>query len=473
MATDRRILGACLAAGALCASACTSEAGAAVTGWDAYRRLDSLPLYRPGETARLASSYDRRGGNADGGRYACRRIVARRCVIAEHSGPGEVDSIWSTRPRAGDVRRTGTIRVDLDGRRVLDAPLTEVTGGLLGDPFAFPGVASARQASGAVWIKIPMAFRERMRITTSRNPGYVRVNYRTFDSPAGVRRFDPEDPGADVLELLRLGTEPDPSAIALPEGERLQAPGPGLIQELRVHLSQRPTARQLRESRLRIAFDGRATVDAALGELTGSGIPAHVHSLLSSQDGGELVLRWPMPFRDSALATVTSPIGATLSARVARGPDLPQALAKGRAGYLHATSRRGRTVRGRPWRVMEASGRGLLVGLSATLEGPRSQRHLEGDETILADGVALRGTGTEDFFEGGFYWFHGTRSLPLVGSPAHLMRRDGCAADCRSMYRWLVADAVPFERSLRFTFEHGDRNRVAGHYSTTALWYGP
>jgi hypothetical protein len=85
----------------------------------------------------------------------------------------------------------------------------------------------------------------------------------------------------------------------------------------------------------------------------------------------------------------------------------------------------------------------------------------------------LRGTGTEDFFEGGYYWYFGTRSLPLVGSPAHLVRRRGCAADCRSMYRWLVADAVPFERSLRFTLEHGDRNRVAGTYSTTALWYGP
>ena len=45
--------------------------------------------------------------------------------------------------------------------------------------------------------------------------------------------------------------------------------------------------------------------------------------------------------------------------------------------------------------------------------------------------------------------------------------------DCRSMYRWLIADAVPFARSLRFTLEHGDRNRVAGTYSTTALWYGP
>ncbi|HVE69344.1 MAG TPA: DUF2961 domain-containing protein, partial [Solirubrobacteraceae bacterium] len=147
-------------------------------------------------------------------------------------------------------------------------------------------------------------------------------------------------------------------------------------------------------------------------------------------------------------------------------------LAAGTAGYFRATSRRGATRRFAPWRVMEANGPGLLVGVSANLQGPVTQKHLEGDEVIVADGVAMRGTGTEDLFEGGFYWFFGTRSLPLVGSPGHLVRRGGCPTDCRSMYRWLVADAVPFASSLRFTLEHGDRNRDAGLYSTTALWYG-
>jgi hypothetical protein len=219
-----------------------------------------------------------------------------------------------------------------------------------------------------------------------------------------------------------------------------------------------------------ISFDGRATVNAALGELTGSGLPARVRSLMTRQEGRELTLAWPMPFRRRATIRVA---GARVEGRMSSGADLPDALGRGEAGYFHATTRRGRTVRGRPWQVLEAGGPGLLVGLSATLAGPRSQGLLEGDDVIVADGVPLHGTGTEDFFEGGFYWFFGTRSLPLVGSPSHLVGRRGCVADCRSMYRWLVADAVPFARSLRFTLEHGDRNRVAGTYSTTALWYAP
>jgi hypothetical protein len=404
------------------------------------------------------------------------RRLAGRCVVAEHTGPGEVDSIWFTRPRAGDVRRTGTLRVELDGRTVLDAPLADVVAGRLGAPFVSPAVANARQASGAVWIKVPMAFRERMRITTQRNPGYVHVDYRTLDSADGVATFDPEDPARDALSALRTGLRPGPEPPVDDAAGRnvLDVAGPGVLGPLRITLARRPTRATLRDTHVEMTFDGRRTVDAPLGELFGSGLPATVDSLLSAADpGGTFNASWPMPFRSRAVVRVRGPVSAILEASVSQAPGLPEALGRGEAGYFHAASRRGRTVRGRPWKVMEAGGAGLLVGLSATLAGPSSQRLLEGDERIVADGVALRGTGTEDFFEGGFYWFFGPRSLPLVGSPAHLVRRRGCVGDCRSMYRWLVADAVPFAHTLRFTLEHGDRNRVAGTYSTTALWYGP
>jgi D-arabinan exo alpha-(1,3)/(1,5)-arabinofuranosidase (non-reducing end) len=472
-----------LVAAAPCASPCTAGA-ASPAGWDAYRRLDLLPMLRAGEQARLASSHDRRGGNADGGRYACRRVAAGRCVIAEHTGPGEVDSIWTTRPRAGDVRRTGTIRVELDGRRVLDDPLTSVVAGRLGAPFRFPAVASARQASGAVWIKVPLAFRERMLITTSRNPGYVRVNYRTFPDSDGIATFDPADPADDVFATLRASGRRDPkrpgaagAAVSRP-GARMSGPatmsgtggpakvsGAGTITGVRVRLDGGPTATALARGRLRMTFDGRRTVDAPLGELFGSGLPGRVRSLMAAHEGGVLTMWWPMPFRESAAIGLAGARGS-VSATLSRDPGLPAALGRGEAGYFRATSRAGATVPGRPWRVLEASGAGLLVGISATLRGPASQRHLEGDETIVADGRALRGTGTEDLFEGGFYWHFGTRSLPLVGSPARRGRT-------RSMYRWLIPDAVPFSRRLTFTLEHGDRNRDAGRYSTTALWYAP
>jgi hypothetical protein len=318
-----------------------------------------------------------------------------------------------------------------------------------------------------------MPFRTSMRITTDRDPRYAHVNYRTFERADGLAAFDATDPAADARSALRTPPLPDPPVEDATGRGTLHVDGPAVIARLRVRLPRRPGVTSLRATRIRISFDGRRTVDAPLGELMGSGLPARVRSVLADADpDGLMTARWPMPFLRTATLTVTGMPGATLEALVSRAPELPGALSRGEAGYLHATSRRGRTARGRPWRVLEADGPGLLVGLSATLEGPRSQRHLEGDEVIVADGRVLHGTGTEDFFEGGFYWFFGPRTLPLVGSPAHLVGRRGCRADCRSMYRWLLADAVPFRRSLRFTLEHGDRNRLPGTYSTTALWYG-
>ncbi|HVE69288.1 MAG TPA: hypothetical protein VNB64_11975, partial [Solirubrobacteraceae bacterium] len=284
----------------LATAACAAPAGAQAaspTGWDAYRQLDRLPMLRAGEQARLASSYDRRGGNRDN-RYGCRRLLAGRCVIAEHAGPGEVDSIWTTRPRAGDVARTGTLRVELDGRSVVDDALTRVVGGGLGAPFAFPVVANRIQASGAVWIKAPMPFRTRMRISTESDPGYVRVNYRTFDSADGVGTFDPADPAPDALAMLREAGTRDPVPAAPPLENAagrgsLDVAGPGTIARLRVTFPGRPSRNTLRFTRLRMTFDGRRTVNAPLGDLFGSEIPARVRSLLAAQERGVLTLWWP------------------------------------------------------------------------------------------------------------------------------------------------------------------------------------
>jgi hypothetical protein len=434
-------------------------------GWDDFRRVDLLPMLRPGVRARLASSYDRRGGNDDGfaGTWSCLRQAARRCVLAEHAGAGEIDSIWFTRNR-GDVRRTGTLRVELDGRRVLDAPLQDVVDGRLGPPFAFPLVANADRSSGGVYVKVPMPYGRSMRITTSRNPHFFHVNYRTFDDPAGVPTFDPADPAPDVLRTLRAAGRDIPPLAAATQpasGARLELRGPGTIRELRFHLPRAQVAR----AHVTMTFDGHRTVDAPLAELLGG--DGRVRSLLSAHDGDELVAWWPMPFRQSA--TISVP-GATVRALVETDSPLPAAMARGEAGYFHATWRQGRTRPGRDWTVLDAPGPGLLVGAVQTMTGSRNRRFLEGDDRIVADGTLLHGTGTEDFYEGGWYFNRGRFTLPLTGNPVHRVTR---TTDTTGAYRWLLGDAVPFARRLRFTFEHGDRNRVPATYSTVALWYAP
>jgi hypothetical protein len=250
---NRRSRVATLVAASLLAPAPALAEGKGTVGWDTYRRLDRLPELTTGAQAQQTSSFDRTGGNNDGfeGTYSCLRQSADGCVIAEREGAGEIDSIWFTRD-GGDVTRTGDIEIELDGETVLDAPLQDVVDGELGAPSTFPLVANADQSSGGVVVRVPMPFRERMRVTVDQNPLFHHVTYRSFADADGVRTFDPADPAQDVVNLMGGWGEGDPKPAAagaettrrdfdLAPGDSLRLAdvrGPGAISALALRLPQ-------------------------------------------------------------------------------------------------------------------------------------------------------------------------------------------------------------------------------------------
>ncbi|TDD66265.1 DUF2961 domain-containing protein [Jiangella aurantiaca] len=222
-------------------------------GWDVFRQLDRLPELHTGVGAEQFSSHDRAGGNDDGfvGTYSCLRQGEHGCVIAEHTGAGEIDSIWFTRD-GGNVSASGSIVVELDGAVVLDAPLQDVVDGELGPPFVFPLVANADQSSGGVTIKVPMPYRESMRVSTTNNPLFHHVTHRTFATAEGVETFDPAAVPEDVLATLEAYGTADPKParpdarttkrdfeLAAGESVRLgRFSGSGLLTELALQLPQ-------------------------------------------------------------------------------------------------------------------------------------------------------------------------------------------------------------------------------------------
>ncbi|MCI2417661.1 DUF2961 domain-containing protein [Saccharopolyspora sp. K220] len=275
-----RRLGAYLGVASLAAAAVVADAGFSSVraygqppaptkgpvGWETYRNLDGLAQLRGAEQSLQFSSYDRTGGNNDGfeGTYSCLRTSDRGCVIAEHTGAGEISSIWSTREPLGDVTATGNIVIELDGRVVLDAPLIDVVNGRLGAPFEWPLVGNADDAAGGVVIKVPMPYRESMRVTVQNNPYFYHVDYRAFPDPEGVETFNPNDSASDVLERLRAFgvADPKPSAGGTPVRQDFDLPpgtaatvaelsGPAQINQLRVRLPQVAAAPQ-------VVDDGRA-----------------------------------------------------------------------------------------------------------------------------------------------------------------------------------------------------------------------
>lgn len=499
-------------AGAEPAAPDTSPTGARMVGWDTYRRLDRLPYLNPGAQTLQVSSFDRSGGDFDistgnrNGSGGCLAPGGAGCVIAEDHGAGEIDSIWLTRD-GGNVRALGNIRIELDGQAVVDAPLQSVVDGELGAPFVWPLVANAAQSPGGVYIKVPMPYRRSMRISVTSHLEYYHVDYRQFPDGDGINTFSPSDPALDVLGTLTSAGVADPKPVApgaahstrvsdLSAGaaQTIAEPtGSAGISELRLQLPG-PVAEQLGGLRLQIEFDGRTMVDSPLGEFFGAGLGANpVRSLMfgtSTQPDGSLVLCdwWPMPFAQSARVTlVNTGAGAApgIVSDVVTTPDAQwaPALASGRAGYFTARSHAGPTAPGQDWVFAEEQGRGKFVGVSHTIHGYRTKTafsddapyFLEGAERVYTDGAASPqwyGTGTEDLYEGGWYFKNGTHfSDPLNGQPDQRTATGGCADYCVAVYRIMLADAIGYHSGIRFGIEHGKRNMVQPDYSSTAFLY--
>jgi hypothetical protein len=186
---------------------------------------------------------------------------------------------------------------------------------------------------------------------------------------------------------------------------------------------------------------------------------------------------WPMPFRWRADVELVNGSDRTIEAGEAR-------VTAGReryedAGYFHATAHRGDTVFDRDWVFLDVEGAGKFVGVSHTMEGriPAGNRrnYLEGDERVYVDGSRtpqIHGTGSEDFYEGGWYFNRGTFSAPMNGEPGHEVDSFGCQFVCDGAFRLMIGDAVPFADSLRFGIEPGPFANEPAVYGSTAFWYG-
>ncbi len=119
-------------------------------------------------------------------------------------------------------------------------------------------------------------------------------------------------------------------------------------------------------------------------------------------------------------------------------------------------------------------GRGHLVAAILQVQGFTSGQTLffEGDDQAIIDGeLRVHGTGSEDFFNGGWYdvperWERNL-SFPLSGCLGYLkpMARTGG-------YRILLGDAYSYRESLRLTMEHsGEKNNIPTDNVSVAMFY--
>jgi hypothetical protein len=121
--------------------------------------------------------------------------------------------------------------------------------------------------------------------------------------------------------------------------------------------------------------------------------------------------------------------------------------------------------------ALEARGAGQVVGLVLEVDNIAGGWYGEGDDMVFVDGDTwpprLHGTGHEGVFGAGAC---PVREYAGPYSGFHLVERPDFAG-LVGMYRWYVADPIRFERSIRWTIEHGHANNFANDYSSVAYWY--
>jgi hypothetical protein len=450
-----------------------------------------LTRVRP-ESVRLFSSADPTGGNEDYGHFL-RDGPAGWKVMADAEGPGYLSRFWFTGAPDGRLR----LRFYFDDEPAprVETTLADWCGGA--DP-ARPPLAAYENYAWYSLLPVPFARRLVVMCEAGAAPEaklYYQIQVQRVPEETAVESFRGEWNARERAALGRARAAWAGTASA--EGEELRCEieqaawrevagggsavlgefeGPatlaGWVMELEAGTRPNALSRaaMLREVALEITWDETAgpSVAAPLGLGFGGWRYRASHATRGWRvDGWRFEGRWPMPFRRRARVALrnggTQPVRFRWAAHLAPFPEGEGAP----PGYFHAEYRRSGPETGAPHQVVTARGRGVYAG--CVLDVAAAQPNywiLEGDESIRLDGerdASWRGTGLEDYFNGGWYYQN------VVARPMHGLT---FKAPFRvTQYRAHLLDRVPFRRSIEVAFERGPANETPGWMESVAFFY--
>ena len=143
-------------------------------------------------------------------------------------------------------------------------------------------------------------------------------------------------------------------------------------------------------------------------------------------------------------------------------------------GRFYAVWNRQETPLGEFHRFLSHKGKGHYVGTIHEAQGLRAGMTLffEGDDSTYVDGkMRLHGTGSEDYYNGGWYalldrWDRGN-SLPVHGCLDYSLPMGRTGG-----YRFFLNDKMSFEKEIYHAIEHGpEHNNFPVDYTSMAFLY--
>jgi hypothetical protein len=466
-----------------------------VPGMQELYRLDRLAVLKESTKVASVSSYDRTGGNNDGfgGQYSYVRKEKDGLVLADLEGPGVIYRIWTPTP-TDDV-----LEFYFDGQ---DKPTIRVK---FGELFMGKHPAFERPlvgfGAGGFYSYAPLPYEKSCKVfIQAQRMQFYQINYATYPQGMGIKSFRAE-PIAEQrrhVEKARglLGSPgKDVSAYVVPDGGKIEpitskanlkagnattlfdVDRPGRIVGIRMWPAD-ALAGKKRDIVLRAYWDGDAqpAIVSPAGDFFGYawGEPAMKSLLVGTADGVNYCY-FPMPFDRSGRIELYAEPGLDRDVSVqAEVLFVPVGRQKNEGKFYALWRRENPTTQGKPFTFIETNGRGHLVGFIQQSQGLESGNtyFFEGDDQTTMDGeLVVHGTGSEDFYNGGWYDVAGRwesrRSFPLsgcLGYKKHLGRTGG--------YRLLLGDGYAYRTSILQTIEHAPTgNQLLNDYCGVTFLY--
>lgn len=303
-----------------------------------------------------------------------------------------------------------------------------------------------------------------------------------------ISSFDREGGNSDFIKDIKDG---DKATI-------MDIKGTGIINHIWITMAPGADVLNRNDVIIRIYWDGNSfpSVESPIGPFFGNGWNETYNFVsaplaVSPGWGKSYVCYFAMPFSKGAKIEIENQSGTKINSfyfniDYQEMEKLPKDCGRFHAWYNHEVTEalpegenewrtlgeQGKNKTGEGNYIFaDIKGKGQFVGVNYYINCPTTMWYGEGDEMIFVDGEttpSIIGTGTEDFFNTSWcpkeLFQHPYFGYPRVNHETGFLGRT-------HVYRFFVQDPFYFDKSCKFTIEHGHNNSLTLDLASVSYWY--
>ncbi|NQX56986.1 DUF2961 domain-containing protein [Pedobacter panaciterrae] len=275
--------------------------------------------------------------------------------------------------------------------------------------------------------------------------------------------------------------------------------GTGMINHIWITMGPEPNVLSRNDVIIKMYWDGndRPSVESPIGPFFGQGwnesyLFTSAVLAATPTNGNGLVSYFAMPFSKGARIEIENQSGKDIRSLYFYVDYVEMKSLPSNAGRFHACYNTELTgpadsVENEHWMfgpgipnktgkdnyvIADIKGKGHFVGVNYYVHSPTPYWYGEGDDMIFIDGdehPSLIGTGTEDYFNTSWGAPKVPYSTPYFGYPK--VNDDIGFLGKTHIYRFNIVDPIYFDKSMKFTIEHGSMNVLTLDLASVAYWY--